>query len=206
MHPNEYAEEILRRRVSNSYDIGLVLNGEVLISISNGQPMKIENFLLTLAEKLGIFIYEEDDVFKLISIKDYVVSCFSSMKEVFFFISSNSISLWLFGPNLGWCNENFNEIINMLMETFNCDNFSNFFQEFQFQIGALIISPAKILLKFSNDMGEGIQFLISFNQEPLFQAIRRLEGIAISSKIIAQKVITMEELKGTEFLYQELTT
>jgi hypothetical protein len=88
------------------------------------------------------------------------------------------------------------------MEIFGCNNFGTFYQELRFQIGSLIISPAKILHKFSNDIGEVIQFLISLNQEPLFQAIRRLEGIAVSSKIISQKVITMEELKGTEFLYQ----
>jgi hypothetical protein len=84
------------------------------------------------------------------------------------------------------------------MNTFNVVNFPSFFNEFQFRIGALIISPAKILLKFSDDMGEVLQYLISLNQEPLLQAIRKLEGIAVSSKIIAQKVITMEELKGSE--------
>jgi hypothetical protein len=49
-----------------------------------------------------------------------------------------------FCPNLGWFNESMAEVINISMEIFNCDNFENFFHEFQFQIGALIISPAKI--------------------------------------------------------------
>jgi hypothetical protein len=90
------------------------------------------------------------------------------------------------------------------LETFNVNDFATFFNEFQYRIDALIISPAKILLNFSNEMGEVLQFLISLNQGSLFQAIRRLEGIAVSSKIIAQKVITMEELKGTEFYSRNL--
>jgi hypothetical protein len=122
-----------------------------------------KEFLFELAEKFGVKINCEDDYQKIISIKDYAFSSYKSVEEVFLFISSISLLFWLFGPNLILSNDNLNEVINIVIVTFNCKNFQRFYQEFQFQVGALIISPSKILHKFRENVEEVIQFLIALN-------------------------------------------
>jgi hypothetical protein len=64
-----------------------------VLLLRNKQIRKIDEFTKQLKEKLGITIFEEDDIIKLNIIKEYVNANFGSLDEISYFIASNNISL-----------------------------------------------------------------------------------------------------------------
>jgi hypothetical protein len=64
-----------------------------LVRLANNQYRKNNEFERILKEKLGITIFDDDDISKLRVIEQYILANFNTLEDMSYFIASNNISI-----------------------------------------------------------------------------------------------------------------